>query len=68
MCAQQATDLDVLKEEKVRVIQGRKEITLPLQIDEAIPMKCVWIEKSAAQMDPLGAAIAPVEIQRLAHA
>ena len=67
MCEQQAQDLDVLNQTKVRVVQGNKETTLPLQINQAIPMQCVWIQKSALQSDLLGVAIAPVEIQRLAH-
>lgn len=68
MCGQQAIELDVLKESKVRVIQGNKEMTLGLQIDETIPMQCIRIIRSAMQIDQLGAAIAPVEIQRLANA
>ncbi len=67
MCEQQAQDLDVLNQAKVRVVQGNKEVTLPLQISQAIPMQCVWIQKSALQSDLLGVAIAPVEIQRLAY-
>ena len=68
MCEQQARDLDVLNETKVRVVQGRQEVALALQINQALPMKCVWIQKSAKQLDQLGTSIAPVEIQRLVHA
>ena len=68
MCEQQARDLGVLEESKVRVIQEHEEITLPLQISPTLPMHCVWIHKSASQIDQLGNAIAPVEIQRLANA
>lgn len=68
MCEKQARELDVLNETKVRVVQGRQEVALALQINQALPMKCVWIQKSARQLDQLGTAIAPVEIQRLVHA
>jgi len=68
MCEQQASELGVLKETKVRVVQGSNEATLDLQLNEAIPMQCVWVQKSAEQVDQLGEAIAPVEIQRLVHA
>ena len=68
MCEKQARDLGVLEESKVRVIQGHEEMTLPLQISPTLPMHCVWVHKSASQIDQLGNSIAPVEIQRLANA
>ncbi len=68
MCEQQAQQLDVLQETKVRVVQGNKEMTLDLKIDQTIPMECVWIERSSKHIDQLGTAIAPVEIQRVANA
>ena len=68
MCEQQARELDVLNETKVRVVQGSQEMALALQLNEALPMQCVWIQKSAQQIDQLGSAIAPVEIQRLVRA
>ncbi len=67
MCEQQARELEVLNETKVRVVQGHQEMALALQINQALPMKCVWIQKSARQLDQLGTTIAPVEIQRLVH-
>ena len=68
MCEQQARVLDILKESKVRVLQGSKETTLALQINQTIPMNCVWINRSSSQIDQLGNAIAPVEIQRIVNA
>lgn len=68
MCEQQARDLNVLHEKIVRVVQGHRQATLPLELDETLPMNCVWIQKSARQLDRLGASIAPVEIHRLSHA
>ncbi len=68
MCEQQARELDVLHEETVRVVQGHQELTLPLQLDETLPMNCVWIQKSARQFDQLGTAIAPIEIHKVSHA
>ncbi len=67
MCEQQARDLDVLKEKRVRVVQGNQEMTLDLLLNDAIPMRSVWIQRSAEEIDQLGVTIAPVEIQRLAH-
>jgi hypothetical protein len=67
MCEQQARDLDVLKETRVRVVQGNQEMTLDLLLNDAIPMRSVWIQRSAEEIDQLGVTIAPVEIQRLAH-
>ena len=68
MCEQQARDLNVLHEKIVRVVQGHRQATLPLELDETLPMNCVWIQKSARQLDQLGASIAPVEVHRLSHA
>ena len=68
MCEQQARDLGVFEEPEVRVLQDHEEMILSLQINQALPMHCVWIHKSAGQIDQLGNAIAPVEIQRLANA
>jgi len=67
MCEQQARELGVLDESKVRVIQYHEELTLALKINHALPMSCVWIHKSASQIDQLGEAIAPIEIQKLAN-
>lgn len=67
MCEQQARELGVLNEKKVRVIQEGREAMLELQFNAALPMNCVWIQKSARHADMLGDVIAPVEIQRLAH-
>ncbi len=67
MCEQQARELGVLNEKKVRVIQEGREMMLELRLDAALPMSCVWIQKSARHMDTLGKVIAPVEIQRLVH-
>ena len=68
MCEQQARELDVLNETKVRVVQDNQEMTFALRLNETLPMKCVWIQKSAQQIDQLGSAIAPVAIQRLVRA
>jgi len=63
----QARHLDMLNEDVVRIIQGKSEITLPLQILETISDECVLVQKTSAHKDMLGEAIAPVEIQRTAH-
>jgi NADH-quinone oxidoreductase subunit G len=65
---QQAQQLNVLDQEVVRVVQGKQEITLPLQINESLPDNCIWIQKSSTETDSLGHAIAPVEVQRTANA
>ena len=67
MCEQQARELGVLGERTVQVVQAGREMALELQLDEALPMECVWIQKSAHDMDTLGDAIAPVKIQGFAH-
>ena len=63
-----AEQLGVLNEQVVRVVQGKQETTLPLQINESIADDCVWIQRSSTELDSLGEAIAPVEIQRVANA
>lgn len=68
MCKQQANELDILGQEKVRVVQDGYEAILSLRIDESLPMQCVWIQKSAKAIDTLGNSIAPVEISRSANA
>lgn len=67
MCEQQARDLNVLHEKAVCVVQGARQTTLPLRLDETLPMNCVWIQKSARQPDRLGTSIAPIEVHRLPH-
>ncbi len=64
---QQAEKLDMLNEQVVRVVQGKQEVTLPLRINESLSDNCIWVQKSSAQIDMLGEAIAPVEIQRTAN-
>lgn len=68
MSVEQATQLNLLNEQVVRVVQNNNETTLPLQIVENMPEQCVWVQKTAQQADILGEAIAPVEIQRVANA
>jgi len=68
MSAVQAKQLDILNEQVVRVVQGKREVTLPLRIVENMSDNCVWVQKSATQTDALGEAIAPVEIQKEGHA
>lgn len=68
MCEQQAQDLGVLEESKVRIKQDQEEIALSLQINESVPMNCIWIQRSANQVDQLGSAIAPVKVERLSSA
>lgn len=68
MSAKYAEQLGVSGEKVVRVVQGKQEATLPLKIDESIADDCVWIQRSGGQLDSLGEAIAPVEIQRVANA
>jgi len=68
MSANYAKNLGVLNEQVVRVVQGKQESTLPLKIDDSIAENCVWVQRSSEQADSLGEAIAPVEIQRVAHA
>ena len=63
-----AEQLGVLNEQVVRVVQGKQETTLPLQLDDSISDDCVWIQRSSTESDSLGEAIAPVEIQRVANA
>jgi NADH-quinone oxidoreductase subunit G len=65
---QQAKQLNLLDQDVVRVVQGKQEVTLPLQINESLSDNCIWIQKSSTQSDSLGHAIAPVEIQRTANA
>jgi NADH-quinone oxidoreductase subunit G len=65
---QQATELNILNERFVRVVQNKHEVTLPLRIVNSMSNNCVWVQKSATQADLLGEAIAPVEIQRVGHA
>ena len=67
MCERQAGELGVLDEDEVRIVQDGRTKVLKLDIDPALPMNCVWVQKSARQSDVLGDAIAPVEIQRLDH-
>lgn len=67
MSPHQAKQLDLLNEDIVRVVQGKSELTLPLQINESISDNCVWVQKSGTQNDLLGEAIGPVEIQRTVH-
>ena len=67
MCEQQARELGVLDEDEVRIVQDGRAKVLKLELDPALPMNCVWVQKSAQQVDELGDAIAPVEIQRLDH-
>ncbi|MFK7816088.1 MAG: NADH-quinone oxidoreductase subunit NuoG [Gammaproteobacteria bacterium] len=64
----QAKQLNMLDEKVVRVVQGKQEVTLPLRIDESMSDNCIWVQKTASQIDSLGDAIAPVEIQRTANA
>lgn len=66
--AKHAKQLGVLNEQVVRIVQGKQETTLPLQIDESISDDCIWIQRSGSESDSLGEAIAPVEIQRVANA
>ena len=68
MCKRQADELDIFGQEKVCVRQAGRESTLPLQIDESLPMQCVWIQKSAKEIDSLGNSIASVEIKRITDA
>ena len=68
MCKEQAQELDILDQDTVRVIQGAQESILPLQIDQTLPMQCVWIQKSAKEIDSLGSSIAPVEVRRNSNA
>ncbi len=68
MSTEQAKQLDLLNEQVVRVVQGKREVTLPLRIVESMSDNCVWVQRSAAQKDTLGEAIAPVEVQRTANA
>ncbi len=67
MCEQQARELGVLDEEEVRIVQDGRAKVLKLELDPALPMNCVWVQKSARHVDELGDAIAPVEIQGLDH-
>ncbi len=67
MSVEQAKQLNMLNEQVVRVVQDKREVTLPLRIVENMPDHCVWIQKSSTQVDVLGEAIAPVEIQRTAN-
>ena len=68
MSTEQAKQLDMLNEQVVRVVQGKQEVTLPLRIVESMSDNCVWVQRSAAQTDTLGEAIALVEVQRTANA
>ena len=65
MCEQQARELDLLNENEVQVTQDGRAKVLKLKLDAALPMHCVWIQKSARHTDILGNTIAPVEIQRV---
>ena len=67
MCEQQARELDLLNENEVQVTQDGRAKVLKLKLDAALPMHCVWIQKSARHTDSLGDTIAPVEIQRVDH-
>ena len=67
MCEQQARELDLLNENEVQVTQDGRVKVLKLKLDAALPMHCVWIQKSARHTDILGDTIAPVEIQRVDH-
>ena len=67
MCEQQARELGLLQAARVSVRQDNQKMTLELKINQTLPMHCVWIQKSAAHMDLLGPAIAPVEIKGLAN-
>ncbi len=67
MCEQLARELGVLEEDEVRIVQDGRAKVLKLELDPALPMNCVWVQKSSRQVDELGNAIAPVEIQRLDH-
>lgn len=67
MCEQQARELGVLGEDEVCIVQDGRTKVLKLELDPALPMNCVWVQRSARQVDELGDAIAPVEIQRLDH-
>lgn len=70
ICSQQAKELgiDKSKEKSVCILQGENAITLPLFINDKLPMQCVWIEKSLLELDELGDAISPVELQRVPRA
>ncbi len=68
LSSKHAQTLNVLNEKTVRIIQGASEYTVSLRINDALSDKCVWVQKSASQIDELGEAIAPVEVQRVGHA
>lgn len=69
ICSQQAAELGIDKKDKmVRVKQGENVFSLPLFINDNLPMQCVWIEKSTLELDELGDAISPVELQRVPRA
>jgi len=70
MSTQQAVELGIDKdtEKLVRVVQGQNITSMPFYINDKLPMQCVWIEKSIFELDELGDAISPIELQSVPRA
>ncbi len=69
ICSQQAAELGIDKKDNlIRVKQDNNVLSLPFFINDKLPMQCVWIEKSILELDELGDAISPVELQRVPRA
>ncbi|HEB82474.1 MAG TPA: NADH dehydrogenase (quinone) subunit G [Gammaproteobacteria bacterium] len=59
-----ATLLDLDEVSEVEVSQDGQSMTMPLVIDDSIPDHCVWVATAMEGNDSLGAAFAPISIEK----
>jgi NADH-quinone oxidoreductase subunit G len=63
LCAAQAAQSGVSGAEFVRLTQGGRRVTLPLQIDARVPAGCLWLPSGTPATAGLGPSYGPIGIE-----
>ena len=64
MCSESAAELGVASGDQVRVRQQDAAVSLPVKIDDRVPLHCVWLPLGVEVSESLAQGYAPVTVEK----